>query len=64
MTIPIIKPYVNSQQHMFEKQMKSIENKGIKEGSLDKLIERKLFTLSEASKDKEHVEFSLVIFIS
>ena len=39
MTIPIIKPYVNSQQHMFEKQMKSIENKGIKEGSLDKLID-------------------------
>ena len=38
MTIPIIKPYVNSQQHMFEKQMKSIENKGIQEGSLDKLI--------------------------
>ena len=39
MTIPIIKPYVNSQQHMFEKRMKSIENKGIQEGSLDKLID-------------------------
>ena len=29
LAIPIIKPYVNSQQHMFEKQMKSIENKGL-----------------------------------
>lgn len=39
LAIPIIKPYVNSQQHMFEKQMKSIENKGLDDGSLSKLIE-------------------------
>ena len=39
LAIPIIKPYVSSQQHMFEKQMKSIENKGLDDGSLSKLIE-------------------------
>ena len=36
MNILIIQPYVNSQQHMFEKQKKDMKNKGLEEGNLTK----------------------------
>ena len=39
MNILIIQPYVNSQQHMFEKQKKDMKNKGIEQGNLTKLID-------------------------
>ena len=39
MNILIIQPYVNSQQHMFEKQKKDMKNKGLEEGNLTKLID-------------------------
>jgi hypothetical protein len=37
--IRIIEPYVNSQQHIFEKQMKLFRNKSIVEGNLQNLID-------------------------